>query len=189
VSRRSSAATSSCTSCRTQPGREASAPADPLVSRSSRAAGASPSFALRVSASDDARLDGAVERLHRWRAAADSQGLAWQHLASSADLVEALVRSGRGMRRLLPWPGFPRHSCRTRGRFSNALASRETSKPRSEPADNDIATRPPFRETSKPWSDGASTAPEALVAFPPKRDSDALRARAGGCAPDQRNGL
>jgi hypothetical protein len=30
---------------------------------------------------------------------------------------------------------------------------------------------------------------DVSVALPPKRDSDALRARAGGCAPDQRNGL
>jgi DNA-binding CsgD family transcriptional regulator len=41
------------------------------------------------------RLEEAVERLAQWRTAADAHGLAWQHLELSADLVEALVRSGR----------------------------------------------------------------------------------------------
>jgi len=41
------------------------------------------------------RTEEAVERLQRWRTAADAQGLAWQHLELSVDLVEALVRSGR----------------------------------------------------------------------------------------------
>jgi hypothetical protein len=43
------------------------------------------------------------------------------------------------------------------------------------------AARPPPRETLKPWFDRASTAPEVLVAFPPKGDSCAPRPGRASC--------
>ena len=49
---------------------------------------------------------------------------------------------------------------------------------RSEPADNDIATRPPFPRNLETSSDKAGTASGVLVAFPPEGNVQRLCDRA-----------